>query len=997
MNYTIYHCHTENSLLDSVTNFESYYKFAKDNNMKSIAISEHGNAISWIKKKQFCNSLGLKYIHAVEIYLTESLEEKIRDNYHTILIAKNFDGVKEINKLISISTYKDHYYYKPRISFDEFLNTSSNIISISACMASPLNKLDKNNKYYNLLCKKYDYYEIQPHIVKEQIEYNKYLYELSLEYNKPLILGTDTHASSEYKSECRKIIKSAKHMEYDDEDKYDLSLKTYDELINMCKNQNCFNIDIYKEAINNTNIMADIISDFEFDKSFKYPKLYTNEEKEFKDFVNKKWKEKSHLFEDKKTYLDRIHEEFDLFKKQGMMSFMLFMGEMSEWCENNDIPRGYGRGSVTGSLIAYLFDITDVNPIIWNTNLARFCNPERISLGDIDVDYAPKDRDKVYKYIENRFGEFKTSRIMALGTISDMGTIQEIGRALNLTIPEVNDIKKLFEENQEEAKNKYPNVFKYYDGLIDSVVRTSFHPCGILASPITLNDNIGLLWNDKEEIWISQCDMKEVDSLNYVKFDILGLANIGIIKDVYKLIGSKYLKSHEINWNDRNVYDEMKISGVGIFQMESIFAHKSLCNINAQNIHDISMVNALIRPACESIRDKALKREFNKNPSEFIDNMLKDSYGYMIYQESILEFLQKVCGFSGGKADEIRRAIGKKQIEKLYELLPTIIEGYCRLSNKDRNIAEKEVEQYMKVIESAGSYGFSKNHSTPYSMIGYNCAYLRHYYPKEFLIAYMNNMENENDISNATNLARIKGIDIKNPKFGVFNTDYSIKDGVIYKGLRSIKYVSEDCINDLSKLDNFIYTTFYDLYKDMKEKCSINSRQIFALTIIDYFKDFGKTKKILDFIEYFDIIYKKKQIKKEKCNEFLTSIIKPIPSETNTQYKDFDYDKILYEIWNKLEDIEIDINEQIKYQLEYMGYISVEIPKNISIATVDVVSSKNAWVKLISARDNKEAWFCFEKKPKKHDIIKILPQDIEVKRSDYRRESKWVKKYEIIK
>jgi len=282
-------------------------------------------------------------------------------------------------------------------------------------------------------------------------------------------------------------------------------------------------------------------------------------------------------------------------------------------------------------------------------------------------------------------------------------------------------------------------------------------------------------------------------------------------------------------------------------------------------------------------------------------------------------------------------------------------------------------------------------------MIGYNCAYLRHYYPKEFLVAYMNNMENEDDISNATNLARIKGIEIKNPKFGIFNTDYSIKNGIIYKGLRSIKYVSDDCINDLSKLDNVIYTTFYDLYKDIKEKCSINSRQIFALTIIDYFKDFGKTKKILDFIEYFDIIYKKKQIKKEKCNEFLTSIIKPISSETNTQYNDFDYDKVLYEVWNKLEDVEIDIHEQIKYQLEYMGYISVEIPKGISIATVDVVSSKNAWVKLISARDNKEAWFCFDKKPKKNDIIKFTSQDIEVKKSDYRRDVKFIKKYEIIK
>ena len=254
-NYVVYHLHTEDSLLDSCTNYKLYVDRAKELEQKAIAFTEHGNIYNWIEKKMYCDENNIKYIHGIECYLTETLNEKIRDNYHTILLAKNYKGVKELNQLFELSTRADHTYYKPRISFDEFFHLSSNIVKISACLASPLNKMkDKmSTNVYNKLCQTYDYFEIQPHInSQEQKDYNKLLYKLSKKYNKPLIMGTDTHSLNNYKAECRSILQLAKRIEFSNEDTFDLTYKSYDELVELCKQQNCFPIEIYLEAIENT-------------------------------------------------------------------------------------------------------------------------------------------------------------------------------------------------------------------------------------------------------------------------------------------------------------------------------------------------------------------------------------------------------------------------------------------------------------------------------------------------------------------------------------------------------------------------------------------------------------------------------------------------------------------------------------------------------------------------------------------------------------------------
>lgn len=384
-NYVVFHLHSDLSLLDSCTNYKDYIDKAKELGQKAIAFTEHGNIYDWVAKKLYCEENGIKHLHGVECYLTEKIytgedAKQVRDNYHTILIARNQMGVKEINQLVDLSSQPSHFYYSPRITFDEFKQISHNVIKISACLASPLNALRDES-----LIRYYDYLEVQPHVNSaDQKCYNLWLYEMSKKYHKPLIAGTDTHSLNSYKAECRSILKLAKKIAYDGEDEFDLTYKSYDELVEMFRKQGSLPERVYLEAIENTNRMADSVEDFKLDTSFKYPVLYDNEKEVFWNRIHTMYQDKINrgIIKGGQDYIDRINEEMRVFEKIGMIGFMLFMSELTEWCWQNDIPIGPCRGSVGGSLVAYITDIIDVNPMVWHTVFSRFANENRTEIGD---------------------------------------------------------------------------------------------------------------------------------------------------------------------------------------------------------------------------------------------------------------------------------------------------------------------------------------------------------------------------------------------------------------------------------------------------------------------------------------------------------------------------------------------------------------------------------------------------------------------------------------
>lgn len=389
-NYTVYHLHDDNSLLDSCTSYKQYIDKAVELGQSSICFANHGNVHNWVEKKMYCDENGIKYMFGIECYLTEHLEPKIRDNYHTVLISKNERGRKELQRLIFNAGNEQHKYYKPRISFDEFLNISDNIIKISACLASPLNRIRDLDRVEKLF-QHYDYYEIQYH-GGDQIEYNQYLYEMSKKYNKPLIVGTDTHNLDKYKAECRIILQMGKDAEFgkgdsdgSNEDEFDLTYKSYNELVECFSKQNSLPMNIVLDAIENTNVMADSVESFELDTSIKYPILYgEDDEKVMWQTLRDKYKYKldNGIIQKNQRYIDDIKEEMRVFKKTDMIGFMLFMSELMTWCRDNGIPSSPCRGSVGGSTVAYISDITDVDPIVRNTVFSRFANEDRKELGD---------------------------------------------------------------------------------------------------------------------------------------------------------------------------------------------------------------------------------------------------------------------------------------------------------------------------------------------------------------------------------------------------------------------------------------------------------------------------------------------------------------------------------------------------------------------------------------------------------------------------------------
>jgi DNA polymerase III alpha subunit/intein/homing endonuclease len=743
--YTVYHLHDDtsncNGYADSCSNFKEYIKLAKKQGMKSIAFSNHGGIYDWIKKKQECNKAGLKYIHGVELYLCNKLEDDDRGG-HIGLYAMNYKGVLELNELISISTSKGilednsdrHMYYNPRISLEELMNTSENIIVVTACLASPLNRwnTEESKCQYNTLIdwltsnKHRCFLEIQYHNSEDQIKYNKKLYELSIKTGIPLIAGTDTHSSNRYKAECRKILQIYKKSFYGNEDEFDLTWKTLSELKDAFKEQNSLPENIYIEAIDNTNKLADMVKDFDFDKTFKYPTLYgENVTQQWKELIYKKYSEKKKsgcldlVNHTEKEYKDKIKEEFKVMCKLGMESFMMFMSELLEWCTENSIPYGFGRGSVAGSTIAFITDITDVDPVVWKTVFSRFCNEDRVSLGDIDVDFAPEDREKVYKYIIERFTPQKTAYIATFSTLQDRGCIDVLAGGLGYTdLDKVMYIKNQFDElynayskimqeevnseelvedkilesstvnfdnhsiymsriNNKEAKtraekikNSYDNLinsnqdlFYYLKGLKGTIVAKGTHPSGIIGSPITLSDSMGVFYKDGNlDMPVSTCAMKAVDSLNYVKFDILGLKTVGIIKDACKYACIPYPKSHQINWEDNKVWDNMIETQQGVFQFEGDYAFDLLKNFRPHTVNHMSMVNAALRPSGKSYRDRMIAGEFNKNPSDEIDKLLEDNNGYLIFQEDTIKFLTDICDFTGSSADTTRRCVEENSL-----------------------------------------------------------------------------------------------------------------------------------------------------------------------------------------------------------------------------------------------------------------------------------------------------------------------------------------------
>ncbi|HAT4302255.1 TPA: DNA polymerase III subunit alpha [Clostridium perfringens] len=969
-NYTVTHLHTELSNgttnIDSVTKYEQYISRAKELNMKSLAFTEHGNIFSWQKKMLTCEENGIKYIHGVEAYLTETLDEKVRDNYHCCLYALNTKGMKELNKLVSNSHKRDdnHFFYTPRILIDDVIKTSDNIALTTACLGGVLNKGNENikNKYIKFLQenKHRCFLEIQHHNVDSQKKYNKYLYDLHKKTGIRLIVGTDTHALNKDHLEGRHILQISKKIFFGDEEGWDLSFKSYEELLELYRlNHTYIPLDVIKEALENTNVLADMVDAYELDYNPKYPKLYEDSINVFKEKVKAGVKKRGiDKYPNYEEYRQRVNEEFRVYKQLGAIDYMLLQTKILEDAQKEGIQWGYGRGSVNGSIIAYLLGITECDSVKFNLNFFRFLNPHRASMADIDIDYSKEDREWIKNYLFRMKGIYAAD-IITFNTIADKGAIRDVGRALKMPLSEVDYIAKNFETNEEELREKYPELFKYVDIVKGTVVSVGTHPSGTIVSPISLDEFIGTCTLATTDKPVSMVQMKEVDKFGLVKLDVLGLDNIGVINKTCKSVGIDRLSPDTIDFNDDKVYDSILEDTTTIFQMESNTALDYLRRILSKETFNklklqhpeitkfdiLKFTNGAIRPSGESFRDLAAQGVCGENGLKELDDMLFESLGYCLVQEQIMMFLVKFCGYSMAESDLVRRAIAKKGGTEQY--IPEIKRRFIEYSTKTYKISVKEAEKiilpFIDVIISAQNYGFSDNHNFPYTTTSYVSAYLRYYYPLEYLTECLNTWSDDEEKTNRiTNYAIRRGLTIESPKFRYAKGDYFYdkSHNSIYKGIGSIKFLNKEIGDKLYQLKDCKIDSFIDLLKIIK-KININSKQLETLIKIDYFQEFGNPKQLLNIVKIFDDWFGRKSIKKDKLLALGYNIdnLKPFGNETEKQLNKLDSNGIIDMLLSK-EHSKTTILERLQYEHECLGYCHSKYPQHSDKALVLDIDTK---------------------------------------------------------
>ena len=990
-NYTVLHCHTELSNgttnIDSVTKYEDYIKRASELGMKAIAITEHGNILSFLKKKDCCEKYGLKYIHGIEAYLTETIDTKVRDNYHCCLYARNWEGVKELNKLISNSYNRNdnHFYYTPRILIDDLFKTSNNIIVASACLGGVFNKGNDEVKkrMLDFFIKNKDrcFLEIQHHNVKDQIEYNKYLFKLSQEYGLKLVTNTDTHCLDKKHVKGRDILQRAKNIRFDNENGWDLTFKSYDELIESYKQQNSLPMFVILEAMENTNRIADMIEEFTMDKSYKYPKLYDNSEDVLKQKINegviRTGIDKLPNYETE--YLPRIYSELETYKHNGAVDFLLLDENIKTWGREHDIYPGYSRGSCSGSLICYLLGITDVDSVLHKLNFERFMNTERVSLADIDTDWQPNQREAIKDYVYSMEGLY-CADIITFNTVALKGSIRDCARALKIDLSIVNDIcENINDDNIESYREQYKELFEYVDIVNGTVVSIGTHPCGQVVSPIPLDENMGLLTLATCKNPVTMLNMKEIDSLNYVKLDILGLDNIQIINETCKLAGIERLTPQNVDDNDEAVWQSIKEDTLGIFQwdgsgsyyIKDLFSDETIKRIKEvypdfRYIDLMACGNGAIRPAGASYRDELAQGIFRDNGHKALNDLLAPTLGYLVYQEQIIAFLNQFCGYTMGEADIVRRGFAKKTGTE--QFIPQIKSGFIKTMKEKYEVEEEEsehiVESFIQVIEDASSYLFSLNHSLPYSYIGYICGYLRYYYPLEFMTVVLNVCKDDAEKTNkAIDYVKKHDMVIKPPKFRYSRAEYFMdkETNSIYKGMASIKYMNAQVSEELYKLKDNQYNNFMDLLIDVYDKTSINSRQLNILIAIDFFEEFGKSQMLLDIVKLYENIMSKK-IKSKKGEVSFNKIDLPYPREIiekyatekskEDKYKQYKVENALglcYELMNDIPNMEMSSIDKIRINLDAMGECNYyfEDYNPTTCIVVDVITkfkTKKAWL-----------------------------------------------------
>jgi DNA polymerase-3 subunit alpha len=835
--FTHLHCHTEFSLLDGAISLDALVGYGKKYDLKSLAITDHGNIFGAVKFFQKCKKAGIKPILGMEAYLTEDALIKSADNkyYHLIILVENAIGYRNLCKLIHFS-FMQGFYFKPRIDYRMLEKHAEGLIVTSACLGGHIPKLLMNEQreqldervdwFLNVFGKERFYLEVQPEDQQEQVTLNQKLYDLSAERGIGLVAAGDCHYPTLDDHEAHEtLLCIGTHAKFDEPGRYSFGdcrtyLRSPDEMHELFKE--------HPSALTNTGKIADMCNfEFETGKLF-FPKFELPQEHTPESFFTHECQTGLERLisngmippQEREVYQARLDLEVNLIINMGFVGYLLIVSDFIKWAHRNGIPVGPGRGSAAGSLVAWALEITNIDPIKYNLLFERFLNPERVSMPDIDIDFCIEGRDRVIQYVRDRYGHDKVCQIITFGTLAAKGVIKDVARVLNFSFEDSNAITNLIgdqlkitlkeaieqEPRLKDLLNSSPRVQKLFDIAfrLEGLTRhASKHAAGIVISPEPIEDVLPVYIPPRTTDLVTQYAMSELESIGFLKIDFLGLKNLTLIDRALKLIAKHHGVTIDINklpLDDAATFALIcagKTSGV--FQLESDGLKEVLRKLQPDKFEDIIAVNALYRPGPlgSGMVDDYIERRHGRQEIMYLfpelEPILKETYGVIVYQEQVMKIASAIAGFSLGESDILRRAMGKKKAEVMAEQREIFVDRAQKLQHDTKKAGE-----LFDLMAYFAGYGFNKSHSAAYALIAYQTAYLKANYTAEFM-ACLISLEATNAEKMAFYLqeARDMRLGILPPDINRSEIEFSVIEGNILFGLQGIKNVGHASLDDI--------------------------------------------------------------------------------------------------------------------------------------------------------------------------------------------------------
>lgn len=851
--FTHLHMHTDFSLLDGAVRLDTLINFAKQNNFKAAAITDHGNIFGAVKFFQKCKKAGIKPIIGIEAYITEDVAIKNIENkyYHTLLLVQNEVGYRNLCKLISFS-FNEGFYFKPRIDYKTLKKHSEGLIATTGCLGGHIPQLFKQGKieevhkvvdwYLEVFGKERFYLEVQPEDQKEQKVINQKLYELGAERDLHLLATADCHYATPEDRQAHEVMLSIQtHGKLSDPKRYTFGdcrvhLRTAEQMLEIFKD--------HPQAIWNSGKIADMCNfEFEMDTlhfpKFPIPENYT-QETYFKHLCQTGLEtlitNKFIKTDQRNAYQERLNLEMDLIIKMGYIGYFLVVSDFIQWAKRQKIPVGPGRGSAAGALVAWCLEITNIDPLKYNLLFERFLNPERVSMPDIDIDFCIERRENVIEYVREKYGHENVCQIITFGTMMAKGVLKDVARVLSIPFEDANALTSLI-PNQlnislKEAKEQEPQLQEMIDNnpqiaqlfeiaqRLEGLTRhASKHAAGIVISPEAIDEVLPVYIPAKSNELVTQYAMTELESIGFLKMDFLGLKTLTIIDRTIAMIKKNY--GTDVNIDTLPLDDEKTFELIcagntsGVFQLESEGLKEVLRKLQPDKFEDIIAVNALYRPGPlgSGMVDDFIERRHGRQKVTYLlpqlEEVLEETYGVIVYQEQVMKIASNVAGYSLGEADILRRAMGKKKVEVMAEQKKIFLE-----KSVARSVDAKKAEELFDLMAYFAGYGFNKSHSAAYAMIAYQTAYLKANYPAEFMASLIS-LESTNAEKMSFYLEEAKNMELEilPPNINKSEVNFSVVDGKLMFGLQGIKNVG------LAALDNIIEERIKEPFTDFLEFC----------------------------------------------------------------------------------------------------------------------------------------------------------------------------------